>query len=255
MLRLLDRFRRYHWVDWVLTRLEAYGALLEQWGIRPSVRTVIDLVVALVLAVWTVASESWLPVGIAIGLVVFVVLTGFRRQPANPHIAAAAEPKVSSPAESPASAGQLVAKIDFNRLTEFAVYLSAAHMLDWLLKQAPEGFKAALDLRDDLAAKNEVAGEFLDLVRRKMDPGSYRRSNFEGAMAHAENDANHQVEQTPPNERPENIDHLALRRHAIKYAQCAQAIRFLMKEKREIDDSLLAQRGALLEMYRARANS
>ena len=75
MLWLLKRFRQYAWIDWLLTRVESYTALLEQHGLLPYVRIASRAVAGAVLGLWTALAESWWPVGIAIAILVFVSLT------------------------------------------------------------------------------------------------------------------------------------------------------------------------------------
>jgi hypothetical protein len=129
---------------------------------------------------------------------------------------------------------------DILLLMHFTVYQSTVLMLDDLLNSAPPGItiESPLSIGGDFALKNAQAKEFIDLVRRKMDPGSWRRSSFEGAMTAAENEAEYALEQTPMNERPSGIDPLALRRWAIAHRQCAAAILFLAKEKKEAEENL-----------------
>jgi hypothetical protein len=133
----------------------------------------------------------------------------------------------------------------------FIIYQSTVLMLDDLLQNAPPDITiyTPLTIGGDFVNKNAAATEFIDLVRRKMDPGSWRRSNFEGAMSTAQNEAEYSLEQTPVDERPSGIDHLALRRWAIAHRQCATAILFLEKEKREAEENLRSQRHDLLQRY------
>ena len=143
---------------------------------------------------------------------------------------------------------------DILLLMHFAVYQSTVLMLDDLLNSAPDGITidTPLSVGGDFALKNAQAKDFIDLIRRKMDPGSWRRNSFEGAMNAAENEAEYALEQTPINERPGGIDPLALRRWAIAHRQCAAAILFLNKEKREAAENLLNQRHDLLQLYTER---
>jgi hypothetical protein len=53
--------------------------LLEQLGLRPSARAVIDAVVAIVMGIWAILAQSWVPVGIAIAIVLFLTLRGARQ--------------------------------------------------------------------------------------------------------------------------------------------------------------------------------
>jgi hypothetical protein len=74
LIKLLGPLRRWHWLDWLLTRLEAYGALLEQWGLRPDPATIVAAVVAIVMGVWAYLTIPGAAIAAAITIVVFVVL-------------------------------------------------------------------------------------------------------------------------------------------------------------------------------------
>jgi hypothetical protein len=160
-------------------------------------------------------------------------------------------PPPPAPPSSPISNPQT--ERDILILMHFTVYQSTVLMLDDLLNSAPEGIvEGPLQLGGDFALKNAAAQQFIDLVRRKLDPGSWRRSDFENLMRMAESNAEHQLEQTPVDQRPGGIDHLALRRWAIVHLQCARAIVFLRGQKREAKENLRNQRSNLLERYRLR---
>jgi hypothetical protein len=135
-------------------------------------------------------------------------------------------------------------------LTNFAVYQSTLQMLNDLLKDAPpvNEFDAPLQLGGDFTNENATAITFLDLVRRKLDPGSWRRTNFENSMLQAASSAEYEVEQTPVEQRPTGIDPLALRKWAIVNRQCSRAVAFLKHEKKEAEQNLLQQRHNLLEI-------
>jgi hypothetical protein len=150
------------------------------------------------------------------------------------------------------SSSNPTAERDILLLMHFAVYQSTVLMLDDMLKDAPPGISIAVPLQfnGDFALQNTVAKEFVDLIRRKMDPGSQRRSSFENVMNTAEHEAEYNLEQTPMNERPSGIDPLVLRRLAIAHRQCTRAIQFLEHEKKEAKENLLNQRFNLLQRYR-----
>jgi len=132
----------------------------------------------------------------------------------------------------------------------FVVYQSTLLMLDDLLNSAPEGMEyGPLQLGGDFALKDAQAKEFIGLVRRKLDPGSWRRENFENPMRNAEGSAEYELEQTPMEQRPTGIDTLALRKWVIVHRQCANAIAFLKREKKEAEENLRNQRFNLLQRY------
>lgn len=145
------------------------------------------------------------------------------------------------------------AERDLLILINYALYQSSLLMLTDLLDSAPEGIQPGpLQLGGDFALKNDLSKSFIDNVRRKLEPGSYRRMDFENVMRNAEVNAEMQVEHTPMDQRPSGIDPLQIRRWAINHLQCLSAINFLEKQKREVLDNLLNQRAQLLEQYRLR---
>jgi hypothetical protein len=163
------------------------------------------------------------------------------------------KPISSPPANAATTPSNPEADRDILILMHFTVYQSTVIMLDDLLDSAPDGIvEGPLQLGGDFVLKNAAAQQFIDRARRKLDPGSWRRSDFEGVMRMAEADAERQLEQTPVDQRPSDIDHLALRRWVIVHLQCARGIAFLQRQKLEAEDNLRNQRSGLLERYRAR---
>jgi hypothetical protein len=198
---------------------------------------------------WGAVVLAGLGVACIFVLVISICLIAWRYFNPLPPLKPSAEPR-SANAAAPSSPE---AERDILILMHFAVYQSTVLMLDDLLNSAPEGvIEGPLQLGGDFVLKNAAAQQFIDLVRRKLDPGSWRRSDFENVMRMAEGDAERQLEQTLVDQRPNNIDHLALRRWAIVHLQCARGIDFLQKQKLEAEENLRNQRFNLLERYRAR---
>jgi len=138
-------------------------------------------------------------------------------------------------------------------LMHFVIYQSTMLMLDDLLSAAPKDMAIEpLQLGGDFVLKNALAKEFVDLVRRKLDHNSQRRSDFESFMYNAEVTAERRLEETPVAQRPKGVDTLALRRWVIAHMQCVCAIEFLEEQKKEAARNLLNQRSNLLEQYRLR---
>jgi hypothetical protein len=138
-------------------------------------------------------------------------------------------------------------------LINYALYQSSLLMLGDLLDAAPEDMgRGPLQLGGDFSLKNDLSNNFIDLVRRKLDPGSFRRMDFENIMRHAEVNAEMQLENTPMDHRPKGVDPLLLRRWAISHLQCVSAIEFLERQRNEVREKLLNQRPQLLEQYRLR---
>jgi hypothetical protein len=158
------------------------------------------------------------------------------------------EKKVDTPASNPQVDRDLLMLMHFN------VYQSTVLMLDDILRVAPLGVTIhdPLTLGGDFSLQQAAAREFIDVVRRKLDSGSHRRSIFENVMQSAEHEAEHNLEQTPMNERPSGIDHLALRRWTILHRQCGRAIAFIENERKEAELILIQQRFGLLERYSER---
>src|SRR5262245_21164175 len=128
--------RRGPWIDWVLTRLEAYTALLDQWGIRPSFRTIVELVMGVVLGAWAILSELWVPVGLAIALVVPAVLWSARQRGDQ----RGGQAPIASTATQPTTVAKRDPQTDRTLLmvVNYLVYQSALLMLDSLLKEGPK---------------------------------------------------------------------------------------------------------------------
>jgi hypothetical protein len=138
-------------------------------------------------------------------------------------------------------------------LINYAVYQSSLLMLDDLLDVAPQDVTIGpLQLGGDFTLKNDLSKNFIDTIRRKLEPGSFRRMDFENVMRHAEVNAETQLENTPMDQRPNGVDPLQLRRWAINHLQCLIAIEFLQKQRSEVRDNLLTQRTQLLEQYQLR---
>ena len=139
---------------------------------------------------------------------------------------------------------------DINLLMHYMIYQSAVRMLDDLLNAAPtDEFDSPLQLGGDFELKNEAAKNFIDLVRRKLDSGSNRRSNFENIIINATSEAEREIEEIPMEQRPSGIDPLAIRRWAIIHRQCTRTVAFLKYEKKEAEENLLSQRHDLLQRY------
>jgi len=131
-------------------------------------------------------------------------------------------------------------------LMHFVVHQSTVLMLDNLLEEAPESLP---EWPPEPDADFSSATEFIDLVRRKLDHGSWRRMDFENVMRNAEAIADSTLEETPIDQRPSGIDHLALRKWAIARLQYNRAVIFLKGQKREAEANLRTQRANLLQRY------
>jgi hypothetical protein len=132
----------------------------------------------------------------------------------------------------------------------FVVYQSTLLMLDDLLNSAPEGMEyGPLQLGGDFALKDAQAKEFIGLVRRKLDPGSWRRENFENLMRNAEGSAEYELEQNADGAAADRNRHAGPPKVGNLHRQCANAIAFLKREKKEAEENLRNQRFNLLQRY------
>jgi hypothetical protein len=257
MAALLERLRRYSWIDSLAKSVEAYTSLTEQYPWIKTAWTVFKWAGAAVLALWTYLAESWLPMALFTGIGTYVALSFLPAAIRAGRLPTAATVKAAKGVDLAAigreNADQKLQAMDRDLLIllTYSVYLSAVLMLENLLKLAPEGIREPI--RIDLVSQKQAESEkFLEIVRRKMDPGSWRRSNFENVMNDAMRSAESHLEQMPLSVRPPGVDPLVLRRHAISYLQCARAITFLQHEKRDVEENLLRQRSDLLAQYRLR---
>lgn len=69
---MLERFRRFKFIDSIFRTLEAYTSLGEQY---PWIRNALNALVGLLLGGWALTAESWIPLGIVTGLAAFVALS------------------------------------------------------------------------------------------------------------------------------------------------------------------------------------
>lgn len=195
---------------------------------------------------------------VLVACVFMIAFRTFKPLPKAPSPVSAPAPAPPKPAEraTPAKAAppNPETERDVLILMDFAVYQSTVLMLEDLLESAPEGIgPGPLQIGGDFELKNAQSKEFIELVRRKLDPGSHRRGKFEYVMGNAEKGAEYELEQTPVEQRPNGIDALALRKWMIAHRQCANAIGFLEQQKKEAEEVLRNQRSALLERYGARS--
>jgi hypothetical protein len=91
--------RRYGWIDRLLTRTETYTSLWGQYG--DYIKPVLRMGGAAVLGLWTAAEGSWLPVGIAVAVVVYATLSMTARARST------AVPALPAPPGEPSPAGAL----------------------------------------------------------------------------------------------------------------------------------------------------
>lgn len=157
---------------------------------------------------------------------------------------AALEKSVVTPNQHPQTARDILL------LMHFIIYQSTLLMLDDLIDSALAGMgDGPLQLGAEFAPKSNEAKEFIALVRRKLDPGSWRRQHFEEAMRNSENGAEYELEKTPVELRPASVDALALRKWMISYSQFINAVAFLKRERKEAEENLRNQRHSLIERY------
>jgi len=68
---LIRRLRRWKWIDFLITRIESYTALTEEY---PIIKAVAKGAAAIVAMMWTYLAESWLPMALVAGLLTYIAL-------------------------------------------------------------------------------------------------------------------------------------------------------------------------------------
>lgn len=257
MLRLLKPLRRWKWLDILLTRVESYGALLEQWGFRPSGRTIIEVVVAILVGAWTILSESWLPVGIAIAIVVFVALTAYRRMGSFVRLAASSGGSAKAPLQAPNSTSdpnqltlQEIAKIRDGHIKLLFVALYGVYISQFagLLAAAPD-FRPDDPINDagEYSKQREAADKYVEDVVRGL-----RRTRFiEGLNFHlnrVEFEAKAKVKETPQDERPQ-IDHIEYLEYMVSMQRLTTAAWYLGRIKEEVETDYRGKMYDLIAAY------
>ena len=189
------------------------------------------------------AGLDWrdLAIGAFIGALIIVISRSRSKPAATLPVAAATSD--SAITERNESARDLLLLLDFG-ITQTTVA-----MLDGLLRMAPDmpAYEGAFRVRDDFALTHEASVDFVRQIGIRLDRGSRRHQMFLSVMMSAEGNAEREVEQTPPEQRPSGVDHLTLRKYAIAYLKCVTAIAFLRSQKREAEEKLVSQRHGLIE--------
>jgi hypothetical protein len=235
----IDRDKRLSIFGWT----QSVSSRLRNGGLNPFESALIAILISSMLYL----AQSWALVSVIGGVLIFYAFS--QRSASQPKLAASPEDARLAPA-SVATAPDPQTYRDLSRLLEFAVHQSTVLMLDDLLRSAPDIVDEPLQLGGDFSLKNTTSQEFLEIIRRKMDPGSQRRSDFERVMHEASAMAEHRLEQTPIDQRPNGIDPLLLRKWVITHSQCVRAIGFLQSHRAKAEENLLNQRFDLLKRYR-----
>jgi hypothetical protein len=128
-------------------------------------------------------------------------------------------------------------------LLDFAVYQATLAMLDGLIRAAPRLAENDADLTEE---KFEAAQGFLGAVRRTL-AGTHRMIELRSVLDNAESQAEHDILQTPTDQRPANIDPLIFRRRRIAHVQCMRVLAYLHHEKGDVEGKIQHRRSGLIE--------
>ena len=143
---------------------------------------------------------------------------------------------------------------DLLLLLNFSVDQTTSVMIGQLLSNAPPDVKVPFKYSSSLNKTHDVAEAYVKNVRGTLGQ-TMRALDFSSVMHEAETQAELEIERIPPEQRPQGIDPLQLRRWAISNLQCARAVVFLRHEKMEMDEKLISQRESLIERLMMRNNS
>jgi hypothetical protein len=143
-------------------------------------------------------------------------------------------------------------RFDILRLLDFGVSETTFWMLDNLidLSESPsvtDGFKNGVDKEEAHQSRNFYIG----FVRKQLDAGTPRHSEFLNVMQDAEIDAELHLKSIPQDQWPSGIDPITLRKYKISDVQFRRTVQFLRKEKKETKDRLISMRHSLIERSQA----
>lgn len=139
---------------------------------------------------------------------------------------------------------------DLLLLLDFAVYQTTAELLDSLIKTTPQRI-----LTEPLvlaAERYEEATKYLQQVRSKL-AGSHRMSNIANLLHDGEWQAEQEIREKRPEERPVGIDPLDLRKWAIANRQCWLVHQYLISQLAEVKETIAHQRAGLVERLSLRS--
>jgi hypothetical protein len=147
-------------------------------------------------------------------------------------------------------------QLDVSHLLDFVVSEAAFWVLDGLLdlSESPEiteGFGDGEDTEKAHKSREFFVGE----VRNQLGAGTFRQLSFLNLMHTAQWEAERELEQTPPENRPTDIDPLVLRKYKISERQFWRAVRFLRSQRREVKEKLGNSRHSLSERINEREKS
>jgi len=143
--------------------------------------------------------------------------------------------------------------LDIAHLLDFAVSEAAFWNVDRLLEmsESPEvtdGFEDGPNTE-----KAHKSREFyIGYVCQELGQGTHRFSSYLTVMHTTQWEAEQELEQTPQDQRPTDLDPLMLRKYRISERQFWRAVRFLRSEKRQLKEKLAQSRSSLSERINAR---
>jgi len=237
-----------------------FGGVFWKWirtKIGPAIATRVDLfttdpremaLVAIVglVVLRTVSENNWIWAGaVAAALVLFLFNWRYFKRPTMD--APQASNKVGLDTQS---------HLDVAHLLDFAVSEAAFWVIDCLvdLSESPE-ITDGFDEGPDTEKAHKSRDYFVGYVRQQLGPGTFRQSDFVNLMHSAQGEAERELEQTPQDQRPTDIDPLVLRKYKISERQFWRAVRFLCSQRRELKEKLGNSRHSLSERINAREKS
>jgi hypothetical protein len=134
-------------------------------------------------------------------------------------------------------------------LLDFAVYQATLAMLDGLIRIAPRLAESDADLTEE---KFDALQEFLGAVRRTL-AGTHRMIELRSLLDNAESQAEHDILQTRPDQRPADIDPLIFRRRRIAHVQSLRTLAYLHHEKGDVEGKIQHRRSGLIERLNLRS--
>ncbi len=159
----------------------------------------------------------------------------------------------TSPAKDGAGTELLEIQRDLLHLLDFAVAQTTVAFMDELYQLAPS-FGDPLKMEEGFLRHDDDGRKYLRRAQSDLGDSHYG-AEIRLLMQESQTDAEIMVKGMPAEQRPEGVDPLDFREHAITALQCGRARVFFWQQKREIEAQLRNQRSKLIERRRQRSSS
>ncbi len=142
---------------------------------------------------------------------------------------------------------------DLSHLLNFAVDHATTLVLEDLIRCAP-----TLDAEEPIRAGHmstteKDAFDYIQKVKGRI-PTNDRRPSLLSILQFAEHAAEDEIRKTPPEQRPNGVDTLDLRRRTTLFTQVEKTVELLKHQKAEVEERMRGQRSGLIDRMALRDN-